>query len=61
MEKVCQWVEVGQENVPSIEITELLIPCNLDLENHIAEKIVMLFCGCTMTVELGQKRNSLTE
>jgi hypothetical protein len=42
LEKVHQWAIDGRENVPLVEVIELLIPCILYFENRIAEKIITI-------------------
>jgi hypothetical protein len=42
LEKVKQWHEQGRETAPLVEVIELLIPCILHLENHVAEKALTI-------------------
>jgi hypothetical protein len=42
LEKVKQWHEQGRETAPLVEVIELLIPCILHLENHVAEKVLTI-------------------
>jgi hypothetical protein len=39
---VCKWKNEGRKTVSIVEVVELLIPCDLHLENRVGEKLIAI-------------------